>query len=95
MKDEYGNVRKYYKTEFLGHSYTGQFVIDGVEVGKVNEKNWSIDESLREYCYGEDNVYFAQHKLSVRIATDGKKSVKYAYTELTMGVYGFWRILNE
>jgi|GEM_PF-3634161 len=94
MKDEYGRVRKNYKTEFLGHSYTLPFVIDGVEVCKSKDNGMSADVALKEYCYGQDNVYFAQHMLFIRIATDGKKSVKYGYTELSNGVYGFWRILD-
>ena len=93
MKDEFGKIQKNYRTEFLGHSYTGEYVIDGIIVGRADEKQMPIDECLDEYCYGQDNVYGATHKLFVCIARDKERSVKYAYTELSMCVYGFWRII--
>ena len=85
--DEFGDVEKDYKTQYLGHSFDPpRYIIDGVKVGNDD------DVRLDEYCYGYD-PYSAIQKLEV-YQTCGEKTIKYAMTEVSNNVYGFWKILE-
>jgi len=88
MQNELEYVHKDYKTQYLGYNYTGLLIIDGIEVGNINDVN------LKETCYGKDDEYSETHKLWVFQASNDKKTVKYASKEMSFGVYGFWRILD-
>lgn len=68
-----------YNTEFLGISNDDNF--------KINGKSTKDAESLDEICFGYDMD--DQLQLLEVYETFG---VKFASTELMMGVYGFWRV---
>ena len=72
-----------YNTKFLGYSYDDNYVIDG--------KATKNSKSLHEFCYGRDGQHQETHLLSVYQLDD---KTKYAATEVSFGVYGYWKIID-
>lgn len=77
---DFGDHFVAYNTEFLGVSTNDDFLIKG--------KSTQEAECLDEICFGYD-MYDQLHLLEVYITSSG---LKFASTELTMGVYGFWLV---
>ncbi len=81
-----GNIKNFndhfvaYNTEFLGTSTNDRFIIKG--------KNTQDADCLNEICFGYD-MYDQLHLLGVYVTTSG---IKFASTELVMGVYGYWLV---
>ena len=72
-----------YNTKFLGYSYDGYYVING--------KHTKNSKSLNEFCYGYDGKHHELQLLHVYLIDD---KIKYATTEVLMGIYAFWNIIE-
>lgn len=72
-----------YNTKFLGYNYRGYYVING--------ESTRDSKSLDEFCYGYDGENHELHLLNIYQTKKGKK---YAATEVSMCVYGFWDIIE-
>ena len=81
-----GNIQEFddhfvaYNTEFLGVSANDKFIIKGKDTQEA--------ECLDEFCFGYD-MYDQMHLLDVYITSSG---IKFASTEIMMGVYGYWLV---
>lgn len=72
-----------YNTKFLGYSTNDDFYING--------KNTYNAKSINEFCFGYDGDYKQLHILHVYELADG---TKFASTEIIMGLYAYWEILE-
>lgn len=70
-----------YNTKFLGTSADDNFRIKG--------RNTRDAEELDEICFGYDGKYKQLHLLNVY---QTKSGLKFASTEIVMGLYAYWSV---
>ena len=79
---DFGKKYVPYNLQFLGHSMTDEYIING--------ESTKHSVSTNEFCYGYDEY----GELQIINVYKTEKGTRYASIERSMSVYVYWRVLE-